>query len=162
MKIRITTPQGTSQEKTVDVKAKFQAVWQLVETKARSKPCNEYFAKLSGKMTLQKILEKDITLHLLEPKPNFGPEVLPWANTAGRDIGLNPEYLNEDNPNVIACTLVHELAHVGGATTDPQAKDAHAAELALKSCGCANQYNKDTVGIHKRIELHKSGGSRLV
>ena len=162
MKFRVIVSEKVSQEKTVNVQSKFEAVWRLVEEKAKRKPCNEYFAKLARKKTLKEVLdEADIILHLLQPKPKFGPEVLPLANAAGRDIGLNPAFLNEEDNQAIACTLVHELAHIAGATTNPNAKDAHAAELALTSCKCTSFYDKDIVGINNGFQIKPSATSRV-
>ena len=150
LKLRITTD-GGSEEKSFDVQSILTQTWRSVEQKSKFKACNEYFKTLFRKKTLKEILaEGDITLHCLEPKAGHTYAELPYANTAGRDIGLDPALFVEKDPAALACTLIHELAHVGGATTNPDAQDAHAAEMALNSCVCTRQYDKDIMG---RIEL---------
>ena len=151
LKLRITTD-GGSEEKSFDVQTILEQAWKQVEKKADFKPCNEYFKGLFRKKTLKEILaEGDITLHMLEPKSGHTYAELPYANTAGRDIGLDPGLFVEKDSAALACTLIHELAHVGGATTDPGAKDAHVAEMALNSCMCTKQYDKDIMGRIERV-----------
>lgn len=155
LKLRITTG-GGSEEKSFDVKIILEQAWKSVEQKAGLKSCNDYYKTLFRKKTLKEILaEGDIVLHCLEPKSGHTYAELPYANTAGRDIGLDPGLFVESDSAALACTLIHELAHVGGATTDPNAANAHAAELALISCACTKQYDKDIMG---KIQL--IGGSR--
>jgi hypothetical protein len=151
LKLRVTTD-GGSQEKSFDVKMILEQAWKQVERKADLKPCNEYFKTLFQKKTLKQILvEADITLHCLEPKDGHTYAEVPDANTAGRDIGINPSLFLDKDASALACVLVHELAHVGGATTNAIAPDAHAAELALNSCMCTKYYDKDIVGRIERI-----------
>lgn len=136
-------------EKTVNVQSLLNAAWTGVVRRSGNKICNDYFATLPQKKTLATILaDGDIVLHCLEPKQGFTLADLPYANTAGRDIGLDPQLLFDPDPNVLICTLVHELAHVGGASTNTAAayEQAHAAEKALTCCGCRKQYDKDIVG----------------
>ncbi len=73
---------------------------------------------------------------------------MPDADTAGRDIGIDPTLLFDADQTALVCTLIHELAHVGGASTDPgaPADQAHAAEKALMSCSCKQQYRKEVLG----------------
>src|SRR5437763_7381752 len=141
LKVRITTD-GGSEEQSVNVKSKLEQAWQFVTQRAaRHAPCNAYFKTLFRKKSLQEVLDEgDITLHCLEPKDGFSSDDLPDANTAGRDIGIFAGLLFETDPNKLSCTLVHELAHVAGATTNSVDPDAIAAERSLKSCLCAGQF----------------------
>jgi len=160
--IGLSTDAGTVQ-KTIDVKTLLEKAWQSVMRKSENKMCNNYFKTLFRKKTLKEVLnEGDITLHMLEPKPGRDWSVVPYANASGRDIGLNPELFVDEDADVVACTLVHELAHVAGASTNagaPQA-EAHAAELALMSCSCQRQYDKDIVG--RNLTIGTPGGQRYV
>lgn len=147
-------------KKVVDVKPKLTAMWREVEKKAKLKPCNEYFKTLSrvSPVTLDEILKgSDIKLHWLELKASASPaDVLPNANTAGRDIGLDPYFLIDPEQSWWVCTLIHELAHIAGATSNVSASflDAHAAEAALPKCGCVQHYDKTIIG---RIQSINSG-----
>lgn len=156
------TDAGTVQ-KTIDVKTLLENALRSVMRKSDNKLCNDYFKTLFRKKTLKEVLnEGDITLHMLEPKPGRDWSVVPYANTAGRDIGLNPELFVDGDADAIACTLIHELAHVAGASTNagaPQA-EAHAAELALMSCSCKKQYDKSILG--RNLTIGTPGGQRYV
>jgi hypothetical protein len=146
-KMTATMVDGTT--KTVDIKPTLTSVWTAVEQKAKMGTCNDYFKTLNQGKTLSTILsEGDIKLHLLEPKPGSTYADLPYANAAGRDIAIDPNLLFDPQQANLVCTLIHELAHVAGASTDAFAPfaQAHAAEAALPKCGCAKQYQKTTVG----------------
>jgi hypothetical protein len=149
-----------TETKQVDVKAVIGKAWGFVSGRAATYgPCNEYFKTLARKKTLQEVLnEGDITLHCLTPKEGHKSDEMPYANTAGRDIGIDPALLVE--PDKLGCTLIHELAHVAGATTNTRDSNALAAELALKSCLCPSQFNKDELGLI-RIKQPGSRGSRF-
>lgn len=146
---------------TVDVKAVLETAWTAVVQRSKIKGCNECFKLLLRKKTLAEILaEGDLILHCLEPKPRYTAGDLPDANTAGRDIGIDPSLLFDPDPLNLVCTLIHELAHVGGASTNAAAAadEAHAAEKTLLSCSCKKQYRKDVVG---RIRILNSAGGRF-
>ncbi len=82
---------------------------------------------------------------------NFDLTSLPYACIMGRDIGINTSMLFEDDPLEVICTMIHELAHVGGALTDkisyddPQAPLA--AEKALPECNCEKYYQEGLLGM---------------
>lgn len=139
-------------QKTVDIKGSIDKAWKGVVQRSGQKQCDDYFATLFRNKKLSEILaEGDIVIHRLEPKTGYDYSILPDANTAGRDIGLDPGLFFDPDPAVLICTLIHELAHVGGASTDSGAEfaKAHAAEKALLSCSCKAQYRKDVVGSIK-------------
>lgn len=143
---------GKDKEITIDVAARIKTAWRFVSDQAKLKACNEYFRTLPRKLTLKQVLDEgEIRLHLLEPKEGYNFDDLPGANAAGRDIGLHPGLFFEDE-DVLTATLIHELAHVAGASTDSSSVNAGAAELALKSCGCGKRYDKDNLGLLKLPE----------
>ena len=145
--------------KTIDIQPKLASVWTAVEQKARMGTCNDYFKTLNSGKSLAEILsDGDITIHLLEPKAGSTYADLPYANTAGRDIGIDPNLLFDAQQSNLVCTLIHELAHVGGATTNVGAAfaQAHAAEAALPKCGCSAQYQRTTIG-----SIRSLGGGRF-
>jgi hypothetical protein len=140
---------------TVDIEARFNAAINLVMSKAQIGKCNVYFRSLPRKVALIDVInEGPIFLYYLAPAEGFGEDVVPLANTAGRDIGVNISYLANNDPGGLACTLIHELAHVAGATTDKYAPAPEniAAENSLKHCGCSKLFQKDSVGRIYRIE----------
>jgi hypothetical protein len=149
--------------KTVPVRSALQSAWDGVVQRSENKSCNECFAQLFHKKTLAEILaDGDLTLHLLEPKQGFTDDKLPEANAAGRDIGLHPGLFFDTDRLALTCTLIHELAHVGGASTDANAPPvvSHAAEKTLLSCGCKDQYREGVLGSIKLIRSVGVGGTR--
>jgi hypothetical protein len=155
---------GAEVRQIINVKSKIEAAWNFIITKAAvHPPCNAYFKTLARKKTLKEVLDEgDITLHCLEPKKDYNLNDLPDANTAGRDIGIDPTLLLESDSAKLGCILVHELAHVGGATTNVDDQDAIAAEKALKFCRCGNLFRPEALGILQERKLHRDGGSRIV
>ncbi len=141
---------GKHEDKKIDVKSLVEAAWRFVTDKAAKYPsCNKYFKSLPRNKTLKEVLDEgDITIHCLVPKENYTLADVPFGNTAGRDIGINPVLFLEA-PEQLASTLIHELAHVAGASTnaDPDDPKSGAAELALKYCLCSKQYDPDILGL---------------
>ena len=149
--------------KTVDIKAALESAWQGVVQKSKQKPCNDYFKTLFHQKTLAEVMnDGDIVFHCLEPKQGFGYDILPEANTAGRDIGIDPTLLFGPDSAALICTIIHELAHVAGASTDAGAaiEKAHAAEKALLSCSCKSQYRKDVLGSNRNFRPGAGFGQR--
>ena len=158
------TRDAGTQARQVDVAAMIQAAWRRIVTQAARKECNDYFLTLARKKSLKDVLaEGDIVVHCLVPKEGYGWDDLPAANTAGRDIGINPALLTDpDDIDGLACTLIHELAHVAGATTNSAREDQESldAEQALNFCGCKKHYDNENRGS---IEpLRRDRGSRTV
>ncbi len=162
LRLRVTDLNGKEAEKRINVRNEVGQAWSFVTQRAaRHRPCNDYFKTLLRKKTLQQILDEgDIVLHCLLPKEGHTFEELPDADTAGRDIAVNPlRFL--DMPIALGPILIHELAHVAGATTNPRDKDAIAAERALKYCLCAAQFRPDALGAIQKIELPGYEDSRI-
>jgi hypothetical protein len=155
-------PNGRSQVKSVNIKGKIDPAWAFVTGRAAAHtPCNNYFKTLLRNKSLKEVLaEGDITIHELVPKDGYTLADLPDACAAGRDIGINP-YLLIDATIGLAPVLIHELAHVAGASTnpDPYDKQSLAAEKALLHCLCSKHYRPEALGS---IQLQVSGGSRIV
>jgi hypothetical protein len=147
-------------EKTVNVRNVVENAWNGVVKRSQQTACNECFKTLPQKKTLAEILAgADLVIHCLEPKEGKNYDSLPYANTAGRDIGLDPTPLFGTDPELITCTLIHELAHVGGASTNPRdpQEQAHAAEKTLLSCSCKQHYNKSVLGSFRIIKPGQLG-----
>ena len=162
LKFRLTDLNGKEGEKQVNVRNELNQAWSFITQRAaRIRSCNDYFKTLRRKKTLQEILaEGDIILHCLLPKEGHTLDELPDADTSGRDIALNPlRFL--DMPIALGPILIHELAHVAGATTNPRDKDAIAAERALTYCGCAAQFRPGALGALQKIELPGYEDSRI-
>jgi hypothetical protein len=149
--------------RTVAVQSVLETAWQNVVQRSKNASCNECFRQLFRKKTLAEILaEGDLVLHVLEPKEGFTDDDVPDGNAAGRDIGLHAALFFDSDPLALTCTLIHELAHVGGASTDADAAPdvAHAAEKTLLSCGCKAQYRKGVLGSIKLMRSPGTGGRR--
>ncbi len=156
------TPGIGSQPREIDVAAMVQAAWRRIIAQAARKECNNYFLTLARKKSLGDVLaEGDIVIHCLVPKEGFDWDDLPAANTAGRDIGINPALLGDDIDG-LACTLIHELAHVAGATTNSASEDEQSrdAEQALNFCGCKKHYDRENRGSIEPLQPDR--GSRIV
>jgi len=141
LEAQITPPGGKSFPKVVAVRQKLNEAWAFVTGRAaKHKDCNQYFKSLSrGKTLVEVVAEGDITVHCLEAKEGHTSAELPDADTAARDIGIDPSLLFRETAELSA-VLIHELAHVAGATTDPGAANADAAEQALNHCLCKAQF----------------------
>jgi hypothetical protein len=95
---------------------------------ARIPACDQYFESLPRKKSFRTILD--------DPKVwiSYDPTGPAAAETVGNYITLGKKALNGNRWQVVA-TLVHELAHVGGAEDiDGQ------AEKALVHCGLKDHY----------------------
>ncbi|HET6145976.1 MAG TPA: hypothetical protein VFH68_00465 [Polyangia bacterium] len=84
-------------------------------------PCNTAFKALPGGRTLQQIWADPNIWINFDPANNAGD----YAATRGNDVTITAFALNKGRWTV-AATLVHELAHVGGAPggTSPLAEQA--------------------------------------
>lgn len=150
-------------EKTVNVQNALRGAWGGVVQRSRTVSCNECFRQLFRKKTLAELLdEAPIVLHLLEPKQGYTDADMPEANAAGRDIGLHPWLFFASDALALTCTLIHELAHVGGASTNAREEYeiAHAAEKTLLKCGCKAQYRSEVMGSIKLMRQSGPAGSQ--
>ena len=130
------------------------AAWRHIEKRcAAGKNCNRYFSSLHKGQTLSDILKNvTFTVHQLVPKPGVDIMKLPNANSAGNDFALSlwsflaDDATKENTTEALAATILHELAHYAGATTNPGAKNALEAENALLHCGLKRFFNPKAKG----------------
>lgn len=123
--------------------------WKYIENHcAKSKDCNNYFAKLRKKKTLADILGTvEFTVHRLIPKEGHKEEELPYANSAGSDFALSAyALLDAKSTQALAATILHEIAHFAGATTNTREANALEAENSLIPCGLRQYYNSEAKG----------------
>jgi hypothetical protein len=114
---------------------------QIIQNKGVLKTCNAAFAKLLGGRDFAAIWkDPDIWVSFNSNKADgiFGI-------TYKKDIAIAAYVFAQKNPvRLIAATLVHELAHVNGAPSGAESKDA---ESTLPQCGFDDMYNPATVGV---------------
>lgn len=130
------------------------AAWKYLEkTCAASKTCNRYFSSLRKRQTLSYILKNvTFTVHQLVPKSGVAIIKLPNANSASKDFALSlwsfltDTGIKENTTEELAATILHELAHYAGATTNPGAKNALEAENSLMHCGLKRFFNPKAKG----------------
>lgn len=143
-------------DKDIEVEKPLRQAWALVQHRTHVAACQAYFKTLwRGKSLSDVMTEGDVTLHCLVPKGNHTFDELPLANSAGRDIGLNPNLLLMPGSAHLACTLIHELAHVAGATTSRYDANAGAAEESLLHCQCKTLYNPANLGSLARKGIRR-------
>jgi hypothetical protein len=136
-----------------DVRQAIQKVWLGVVNRSKICGCNDYFKSLPMKKTLAEILvDGDFMVYRLALNDgHFDTTSLPHACIIGRDIGIDVNMLFEDDPQEVICTMIHELAHVGGALTDKisyvDPELPLAAEKALPKCNCNKHYQEGTLGM---------------
>jgi hypothetical protein len=136
-------------QKTFNTRKMIEDAWTYLGNNcAKNGGCNAYFAKLSKKMQLADILATvDFTAHRLSPKSGHTEEDLPYANSAGRDFALSLyAFIDAASIEALAATILHEIAHFAGATTDARSADALQAESALIPCGLKRFFNRDATG----------------
>lgn len=145
-----TVGMSDGQQITINVKDQVDKAWQYLEKNcAKSDACNTYFKNLSRAKSLAEWMQgTEFVVHLLRPKKNsrsgkvYGEGDLPQANSAGSDIGISMYTFIEKKGNdaSFAAVLLHEIAHRGGATTNPSGKQALEAENALIPCGLKQHF----------------------
>ena len=113
-----------------------RALWILKHNVKGMKPCNDCFKKLPGGRTFDDILDDpDVYIHY---DPNNGGQF--YGSTIGKDVTVS-EYSIRMGRWTVAATLVHEFAHVNGASGS-----THDAEATLPCCGMQGLYNRTIIG----------------
>ena len=138
----------------VNIQQRIGESWKYIENNcAKNKKCNDYFATLQRNQTLTDIMQKvTFTAHLLAPKKDHTDDELPLANSAGMDIGfcifafIDTEKGTENSKEELAATILHELAHYAGATTNARDTNALAAENSLIHCGLQRFFSEEHTG----------------
>lgn len=134
---------------TIDVEKRINEAWRYVQDNCATKPkCNDYFKNLRKGKTLEDLMkETTFTVHRLVPKEKHTEDELPSANIAGRDFALSMyAFIEQKTAPELAATILHELAHYAGATTDPNDRNALQAENSLVPCGLGEFFKKEAKG----------------
>ena len=133
----------------INPKQRIGDAWEYIKGHcAKSTDCNNYFAKLGKKMTLADILSTvEFTVHRLAPREGHNEEELPYANGAGSDFALSAyAFLDANSVQELAATILHEISHCAGATTNTREANALEAENSLIPCGLGQFYNSKRKG----------------
>jgi len=139
---------------TINSRKRIDDAWAyLKDNCAKRAKCNDYFANLSRKMTLSDIMNNvTFTVHCLVPKEGHKDDELPLANSSGQDFALSIwAFLDtttgaQNTTPALAATILHELAHYAGATTNRADKNSLQAENALMHCGLKQYHNPESKG----------------
>jgi len=99
-----------------------------------SRPCNDCFKQLPNGRTFDDILDDDTVFICYDPSFSY------CANTLGNHITIN-ELTIKIGKWLVAASLVHEFAHVNGATVTD-----HKAEGTLSCCGFAALEDPTVIG----------------
>jgi hypothetical protein len=140
-------------------------IWVGLVNRSERISCNEYFKNLPLAKSLKQILLKDGDFSIYRLVPNEGQDisVIGYACIVGREIGIDERLLFEEDPLILICALVHEIAHRGGASEGKAADNPMnlAAEKALPCCGCEKYYEEGKLGM---INMQSTGknSSRFV
>ena len=151
---KITPKGGRVVTVSINPTNRIAAAWKHLKKKcAASKRCNRYFSTLRKGQTLSHILKNvTFTVHQLVPKSGVSILKLPSANSAGKDFALslwafvNDDGTKQNTTEELAATILHEVAHYAGATTNPGAKNALEAENSLMHCGLKRFFNPKAKG----------------
>ncbi len=146
-------------QKSVDVKSEIDKAWSFIAKKsANHDACNQYFSKLPGKKSLKRLLAGRIVLYQLRPRAGKTDADLPRGASGGGSIGINLTLIARQNTAELSATLIHELAHLGGAQKGGKSLDA---ETALKHCLLPKHFDPRAVGVLQQRGLESATRSRL-
>jgi hypothetical protein len=131
----------------------------FIETKVKlHAPCNACFKRLPGGRTFREIWEdKDVWIHY-----NGRSQSLGFRRPGTKEIAVcfksfQPSVNAPGKPNSmqVAATIVHELAHVGGAEGDSSKRD-NSAENTLRFCLLTQMFKPDVFGaIDQQIDENR-------
>ncbi len=145
--------------KNLDVKGEIDKAWLWISKKAAAhRPCNNYFRKLARGKSLAQILKEPIVLHALQPKPGKKDSDLPRGASGGKSVGINLLLIADQNRAALCATLIHELAHVAGASIS---KTSIEAETALKHCLLSQQFDPNALGVLHEREMERFAPTRV-
>ena len=147
--------------KSVDVKRELNSAWRFISRKAAAhQACNQYFRKLARRKSLAQILKEPIVLYALQPKPGKTDSDLPRgaSGPGGKVIGINLLQIANQNRASLCATLIHELAHVAGASIDSKSIEA---ETALKHCLLSQHFDPKALGVLHEREMERFAPTRV-
>ncbi|NOY84928.1 MAG: hypothetical protein GXO96_08955 [Nitrospirae bacterium] len=108
-------------------------------------PCNRYFRTLPKGKTFRHFW-RDNTIFI-----NYSPSIVSGfygaTHSNDRDICISAWCLDNTNRWMVAATIMHEFAHIGGAPGGA----SHSAEKAADMCGFKQQYNPTILGSIKQL-----------
>lgn len=145
--------------KSINVKGELDKAWLFISGKAAAhQRCNQYFRKLVRGKSLAQILKESIVLYALQPKPGKTDNDLPRGASGGKAIGINLLLIANQNRASLCATLIHELAHVAGASIN---KKSIEAETALKHCLLSQQFDPKALGVLHEREMERFAPTRV-
>ena len=147
--------------KSVDVKRELEGAWLFISRKAAAhQACNQYFRKLARGKSLAQVVKEPIVLYALQPKPGKTDDDLPRGATGpgGKVIGLNLLLVAAQDRASLCATLIHELAHVAGASLDSRSIEA---ETALKHCLLSQHFDPKALGVLHEREMERIAPKRI-
>lgn len=111
-------------------------------------PCNSYFRNLPNGRSFRQIWQ-DNTIFI-----NYSPSLTNGfygaTHSNDKDICVSAWCLDNKNRWMIAATIVHELAHIGGAPGGT----SHDAEKAVEKCGFNPQYDPTIIGSIEKLGVY--------
>jgi hypothetical protein len=138
---------------TVQVEATIRDAWTyIIEKSAPSSACNTCFKKLPGKLRLTELLDGgDIVAACLVPGDGRTDNDVPRGWNDGKRLiafGLVEVIRGAADKTSLAATMLHELAHLAGASTNARAArdEAIQAESVLKDCLLGQHFDPDALG----------------
>lgn len=128
------------------------------------RPCNECFKRLPKRRSFADIWnDKDTWIHYNGRSRSFG-----FHRPGTKEIAICynafiPVIIGSGIPNSmqVAATIVHELAHVGGAEGDASKRD-NSAENTLKFCLLTSMFKPDVFGVIEKQTYENSTDTRYI
>jgi hypothetical protein len=140
-----TSPESVAAMKDNNTYSLIRAAMTYIEEKIKShKPCNDCFRKLPTGRTFKEIWDSgSVWLSYISRENVYG------LTRGDFDIAVSEAAIREGKMKIVA-TIVHELAHIGGAPGGATLADGNAnlmAESVLKCCLLSHMFDPDAVGI---------------
>lgn len=121
-----------------------QALYILKHNIRGVKPCNKCFAALPGGRTFDDVFDDATVFVSFDPS---GPNSGVTDAVGGREITISVSEF-QGGRWTVAATLVHELAHVNGASATTAD-----AEKSLKCCGLSGLFRPGAIGMEEDDRL---------
>lgn len=135
-------PNTTPKDRTrlAKVQKAFETINRLDQRINLTNSCNVYFRSLPKGKSFRDFWRDPSIFINYDPTP--GANIYGDTHSNDKDIALHRWCTDTKNFWIIAATIVHELAHIGGAPGQP----SPAAEQALPKCGFQRQYDPTITG----------------